>query len=411
MFRHYPNWQWDQLSPSYINGPRLVLDEAIITTPRFDNVKPKVITCSKENESKGEIDSIGPERENPDINSTEQHCNELPAHRRKEEVAVSSLPEKKRRSCRDLLSELRNLTYHIQEHDALNQLEEDLGRILTLAKKRVPSDGGLTIEGQSSRPLNKRSKQGGKNDAVQKKRFNIRFKELPKPIKGKHKYSGRHGSRATMIRQTIQVHVPTSTSLSSQHQATSASLKQSLQHPRVQQASHPHSTASKQNYPRKDMPLQSTVSNPVSSTQQPNAQPYPTTTSHSASSTQQPNAQPQPTTKSHSASSTQQPNAQPHPTTTSHSASSTQQPNSQSQPKPQVTLQAVHSKLMLSHTLQPQVTLQAVHSNLMLSHSLQPQVTLQAVHSNLIPSHILQPQVSLQAEQGNLSILQLKHQL
>ena len=82
-------------------------------------------------------------------------------------------------------------------------------------------------------------------------------------------------------------------------------LKEILQHPRVPQASHPHSTTSKHNYPRKDIPLQSTVSNPVSSTQQPIAQPQPTTTSPPASNTQQPNAQPQPTTTSHSSSSTQ----------------------------------------------------------------------------------------------------------
>lgn len=61
-----------------------------------------------------------------------------------------------------MLSELRNLTYLIKKNDALNQLEEDLSRILTLAKKRTPSDGRLTIEGQSSLPLHKRSKQGGK---------------------------------------------------------------------------------------------------------------------------------------------------------------------------------------------------------------------------------------------------------
>ena len=56
-----------------------------------------------------------------------------------------------------------------------------------------------------------------------------------------------------MMQQTFQVHVTTSTSLSSQHQAASASIKQSMQHPIVRQASHPHSTASKQNNPPKDM--------------------------------------------------------------------------------------------------------------------------------------------------------------
>ena len=42
VFRHFPNWQRDKLSPVYINGPQLTLDEAIIFAPKFDklNVKP-----------------------------------------------------------------------------------------------------------------------------------------------------------------------------------------------------------------------------------------------------------------------------------------------------------------------------------------------------------------------------------
>ena len=208
VFRHYPNWQWDQLSPSYINGPRLTLDEAIITAPGFDNVKPKAIVGNNEAKHDEEIDSIDSGREKSNIKPTGKHCKEMPTQ-----------AEKKRRRCRDMLSELRNLTYLIKKNDALNQLEEDLSRILTLAKKRAPSDGGLAIEGQSSLPLHKRSKQGGKNVPVQKKRSKIRFKELPKPIKRKGKYSGRHGSRATMMRQTFQVHVPISTT---GHSASSA---------------------------------------------------------------------------------------------------------------------------------------------------------------------------------------------
>ena len=33
VFRYFPNWQWDKLSPAYVNGPRLTLDEAIIYNP------------------------------------------------------------------------------------------------------------------------------------------------------------------------------------------------------------------------------------------------------------------------------------------------------------------------------------------------------------------------------------------
>lgn len=124
VFRYYPNWQWDQLSPSYINGPRLTLDEVIITTPMLDNATAQVIPSSKEMTSVEELHTIDSEREKDTIKSAEKQCPEKPTQ-----------AEKKRRKCRDMLAELRNVTYLIQENDALNKLEEHLHRILALAKK------------------------------------------------------------------------------------------------------------------------------------------------------------------------------------------------------------------------------------------------------------------------------------
>lgn len=63
VFRYYPNWQWDQLSPSYINGPRLTLDEVIISTPGLDNATAQVIPSSKEMTSVEELHTIDSERE------------------------------------------------------------------------------------------------------------------------------------------------------------------------------------------------------------------------------------------------------------------------------------------------------------------------------------------------------------
>lgn len=78
VFRHYPNWQWNQLSPSYINVPRLTLDEAIITTPGFDNVRPQAIPCSKETRSQEKLDTIDSEREKLTIKPSEEQCQEMP---------------------------------------------------------------------------------------------------------------------------------------------------------------------------------------------------------------------------------------------------------------------------------------------------------------------------------------------
>lgn len=89
VFRYYPNWQWDQLSPSYIYGPRLTLDEVIITTPMLDNATAQVIPSSKEMTSEEELHTVDSEREKDTIKSAEKQCPETPAQ-----------AEKKRRKCR-----------------------------------------------------------------------------------------------------------------------------------------------------------------------------------------------------------------------------------------------------------------------------------------------------------------------
>lgn len=53
LFRHYPDWQWEQLSPIYLNGSRPTLDQAIIATPEFDNERPKVLVGDKEKRRRG----------------------------------------------------------------------------------------------------------------------------------------------------------------------------------------------------------------------------------------------------------------------------------------------------------------------------------------------------------------------
>ena len=142
--------------------------------------------------SEEELDTADPERKKDLINPVEEQCTEKPAQ-----------AERKRRKCRDMLAESRNLTYLIQEIVALNMLEEHLHRILALAEKFVPSDEGLKLEGPSTLLPCKRSKQGGKTRGKKKMRTNLPFKELSKRIKRKQKFSGRHGSRVTTMRHNF----------------------------------------------------------------------------------------------------------------------------------------------------------------------------------------------------------------
>ena len=71
--------------------------------------------------------------------------------------------------------ELRNLTFLIQDNNTRREMKEDLGGILVMVKKHIPSDGGLTIEKQASVPLQKKTRKVGRTD-IRVKRFKRCFK-------------------------------------------------------------------------------------------------------------------------------------------------------------------------------------------------------------------------------------------
>ena len=74
-----------------------------------------------------------------------------------------------------MVMELRNSTFLIQDNNTLREMEEDLGGILIMVKKYIPSDGGLTIEQQASVPLQKKTRKVGRTD-IRVKRFKRCFK-------------------------------------------------------------------------------------------------------------------------------------------------------------------------------------------------------------------------------------------
>ena len=175
VFRLYPEWQWNQLSTAYITSPRLTLDEAVIDTPALNKEEPNVIFSKDDEES--ESDHLSSDVETPD-RAVEKH-----------NQAFDSQPvkaESQRRRCRDMLMELRNLTFLVQDNKTLKETEEDLGRILITVKKHVPSDGGLAIEQQASVPLQKKTRKVG-GTGIKEKSSKRSYKELTKKTKKKHK--------------------------------------------------------------------------------------------------------------------------------------------------------------------------------------------------------------------------------
>ena len=104
------------------------------------------------------------------------------------------------KKCRILLDEIRQLTFVVQDKEALVGLNKELSRLLNDMQQHKPLEDGLVVEGGESkkceevsskaRPIEKRCKAS-----------------LPKR-KTKSKYSGRVGEKAAMYRKTCFVHVP-----------------------------------------------------------------------------------------------------------------------------------------------------------------------------------------------------------
>ena len=103
------------------------------------------------------------------------------------------------KKCRILLDEIRQLTFVVQDKEALVGLNKELSRLLNEMQQHKPLEDGLDVEGGERKKCEKVS---SKARPIEK-----RCKALPKRMT-KSKYSGRVGKKAAMYRKTCFVHVP-----------------------------------------------------------------------------------------------------------------------------------------------------------------------------------------------------------
>lgn len=180
IFRHYPEWGWDKLPLHYTQSPRLTLDEAVI------GQNGKAVTSPVESVANDELP----------LNSTATNSSQHDQSPTLTVPAYGVLPSRKRSpkavrgSCREILHEIRQ----IDDAEELECLKIELQEIQERLKKAVPSDEGLQLEPQSK----KKKLQPTSKMLAQKEKL----PKIAKPPLRKHKYSGRHGSWATTMRNT-----------------------------------------------------------------------------------------------------------------------------------------------------------------------------------------------------------------
>ena len=191
IFRHYPEWGWEKLPQHYTNSPMLILDEAIIGKPAQSHMPTPSSQVVDDT-----LDSSIPS-ENIQVEPTSAPACSL---------SYAQLPQKKCSPkaldsiCREILVEIRQLTFLMDNRDDLENLKAELQEIHQRFREVTPSDGGLQVEGGEPQP----KKRKLQNQECPGKKM----QQIPKQqLRKKHKYTGRHGAKAQTMRKTFQVYV------------------------------------------------------------------------------------------------------------------------------------------------------------------------------------------------------------
>ena len=185
VFLHVPLWSFDKLPEEYKDSPFFRLDRELFSP----------------SETK-EGDSI-----------TEGNLDDLPAgmdeevHDLKDSVQFENLPRSAPRprtsatKCRELLGQIKNLTYIVEAWEigeTLEQVKEKLEECLDLLQKTAPKENGVILEAPLQKSNNVKTMSTGK------KKKKVDFKRLPVPKK-KNPFTGRVGERAYNMKRSYNV--------------------------------------------------------------------------------------------------------------------------------------------------------------------------------------------------------------
>ena len=192
IFEHFPAWGWDKLPDHFTNSPLLTLDEAVI------GQEQPTSTDISSPASPHLDDNTDCSVHVPNTNTQAETNSVLPR-------MYANIPQKKcsskalGSSCREILSEIRQLTFLIDDSNELANLKTDLQGVYQRLKELAPSDGGLQVE-RGETTLKKRKLPNTEHP-------HKKLRKIPKAQPKRSKFSGRHGSKAAIMKKTFKVHV------------------------------------------------------------------------------------------------------------------------------------------------------------------------------------------------------------
>lgn len=193
VFKNYPEWGWEKLPLRYISSPTLTLDENVIPKQSISHV---VIT-----EANVDVDSTTVEATSTASQSPPQ-CESTTL----QPVPDKLMPTRKRAhrhigsECREILHEIKSMTYLVSDYDKLSVLKKDFIELHNKVSEACQSDSGILLElSTENEPKQKRRKITCQRKL--KKKDGPTHSKIPKEESKKHKYSGRVGAKASMMRK------------------------------------------------------------------------------------------------------------------------------------------------------------------------------------------------------------------
>ena len=156
VFEHHKDFGWDSLPVAYTSSPYFNLDYDVI------NSIPSAVSASEE-----------------------EYYNIV-----EDEVIMATIPKKvypkrtKASSCRELLNQIKSMTYLVNEVEVLHSLEDQLKSSLKMLSDLAPQDDGVVTE-----PLRVKRR-------INKSNIKVDLPNLPKPKSLKSSLTGRVGIAA-----------------------------------------------------------------------------------------------------------------------------------------------------------------------------------------------------------------------
>ena len=149
-------WTWEKLPKGYRESPFITLDHHLLKE-RFSELSSYISSDQTENT----LQSSEPhEKRRKCSNGSDKTLPQEPIPI----VSKQHSKQNKAKKCRYLLDQLRDVTFKVQDTEALASLHECLVSVLEKMDKFKPSDDGLTLEGGIKKSYTKN---------IQKKSTNI----------------------------------------------------------------------------------------------------------------------------------------------------------------------------------------------------------------------------------------------